>query len=95
MVLQLKNYIWGTLKMNKKMVLVSVAYSITLFGIGYAAGRIFKRPKKEEILGTLRIDNSDPDQPNALFLELGVPVEHISSKKIIHLRVLKENYLRK
>lgn len=95
MVLQLKNYIWGTLKMNKKMVLMSMACSIALFGVGYAAGWIFKRPEKEEILGTLRIDNSDPDQPNALFLELRVPVEHVSSKKIIHLRVLNENYLRK
>lgn len=74
---------------------MSVACSIALFGVGCAAGWIFKRPKKEEILGTLRIDNSDPDQPDALFLELGVPVEHISSKKIIHLRVLNENYLRK
>lgn len=81
--------------MNKKGLLVSVACSIAFFGVGYATGRIFKKPKKEEIVGTLRIDNSDPDQPDALFLELGVPVEYISSKKIIHLRVLNENYLRK
>ena len=74
---------------------MSAACSIALFGVGYVAGWIFKKPKKEEVLGTLRIDNSDPDQPNALFLELGVPVEYISSKKIIHLRVLNENYLRK
>lgn len=74
---------------------MSVACSIALFGVGYAAGRIFKKPKKEEILGTLRIDNSDPDQPNALFLELGVPVEYISSKKTVRLQVLNESYLRK
>jgi len=81
--------------MNKKRILISVACSIALFGVGYATGWIFKKHKKEEILGTLRIDNSDPDQPNALFLELGVPVEYISSKKTIHLRVLNESYLRK
>ena len=81
--------------MNKKKVLITAVYSIALIGVGYAAGQLFKKPKKEEILGDLRIDNSDPDIPNALFLELKVPVEYISSKKIVHLRVLNKNYLRK
>ena len=81
--------------MNKKGVFISAACSIAVFGAGCAIGLIFKKPEKEEILGTLRIDNSDPDVKNALFLELGVPVEYVSSKKIVHLRVLKENYLRK
>lgn len=74
---------------------MSAVCSIAAFGVGYATGWIFKKHKKEEILGTLRIDNSDPDIQNALFLELGVPVEYVSSKKVVHLRVLKENYLRK
>jgi hypothetical protein len=81
--------------MNKKEIFISAACSIAAFGIGCAVGLIFKKPEKEEILGTLRIDNSDPDVKNALFLELGVPVEYVSSKKVAHLRVLKENYLRK
>ena len=81
--------------MNKKGMFISAACSIVAFGAGCAVGLIFKKPEKEEILGTLRIDNSDPDMKNALFLELGVPVEYVSSKKVVHLRVLKENYLRK
>ena len=72
--------------MNKKKVLITAVYSIALIGVGYAAGQLLKKPKKEEILGDLRIDNSDPDIPNALFLELKVPVEYISSKKIVHLK---------
>ena len=81
--------------MNKKGILISAVCSIVAFGAGCAVGLILKKPEKEEILGTLRIDNSDPDIQNALFLELGVPVEYVSSKKVVHLRVLKENYLRK
>lgn len=76
--------------------LLVIGIPIVSFISGIIVRQLFiKKPKKEEILGTLRIDNSDPDQPNALFLELGVPVEYISSKKIIHLQVLNENYLRK
>ena len=82
--------------MLKYKKIMYIGMPIASFIAGIITRQLFiKKPKKEEILGTLRIDNSDPDQPNALFLELGVPVEHISSKKTIHLRVLNESYLRK
>ena len=51
--------------------------------------------KKEEIDGILTIDNSDSDNVNGLFLELKVPIEYITNKKLVTFRTLKENYIRK
>lgn len=78
----------------KKIMYIGIP--IVSFIAGIIARQLFiKKPKKEEILGTLRIDNSDKDNPNSLFLELNVPIDYISTKKSVEFNVLKENYIRK
>ena len=80
--------------LKKKIIYVGIP--IASFITGIIVRQLFiKKPKKEEILGTLRIDNSDPDNVNGLFLELKVPIEHIVNKKVVTFRILKENYIRK
>lgn len=54
----------------------------------------FKRAMKEQSVGYLRIDRSEPDEPARPFLELqGSTIESISRKKFIVLKVVNENYL--
>lgn len=79
----------------KKIFLVAIPAILSLAG-GFVAGRLsVKKPKPLKVIGNLRIDNSDEENPNALFLELRVPVSYISQEKIVHLKVVKEDYLRK
>lgn len=47
---------------------------------------------KKHSVGTLRIDNSDPDGPY-LFLELSTNIPSFSKKKQVTLNVLDESYL--
>lgn len=78
---------------NKK-IFIYVGLSIISFIAGYILSEIASN-KKEEIDGVLRIDNSDSDNVNGLFLELKVPIEYITNKKLVTFRTLKENYIRK
>ena len=78
---------------NKK-IFIYVGLSIVSFISGYILSEITSN-KKEEIDGILRIDNSDSDNVNGLFLELKVPIEYITNKKLVTFRTLKENYIRK
>lgn len=78
---------------NKK-IFIYVGLSIVSFIAGYILSEIASN-KKEEIDGVLRIDNSDSDNVNGLFLELKVPIEYITNKKLVIFRTLKENYIRK
>ena len=78
---------------NKK-IFIYVGLSIISFIAGYTINKISSN-KKEEIDGILRIDNSDSDNVNGLFLELKVPIEYIINKKLVTFRTLKENYIRK
>lgn len=78
---------------NKK-IFIYIGLSIVSFIAGYILSEIASN-KKEEIDGVLRIDNSDSDNVNGLFLELKVPIEYITNKKLVTFRTLKENYIRK
>lgn len=65
----------------------------TFIGIFIGIGRI-KRSIKEQSIGYLRIDRSEPDEPARPFLELrGATIESISRKNFILLKVVNENYL--
>lgn len=81
----------------KKTICILTVCNICSGIIGYVIGSKISEKKiiNSETIGTLRIDNSDSDNPNSLFLELKVPVSYISSEKIVKLKVLKENYIRK
>lgn len=45
------------------------------------------------IVGTLRIDHSDPMENPYLFLELSKRLEAVTKKKYVVLRVNKKNYI--
>ena len=49
--------------------------------------------KHDDVLGTLRIDKSDPDDGPFMFLELDVDPRIIERQKYITLRVSTESYL--
>lgn len=78
--------------MKKVLIPISILVSS---GLSFLLGYLIKKPKNQLVSGTLRIDNSDPELPNALFLELDETVESISKKKSVTFRVLKKNYIRK
>ena len=44
-------------------------------------------------IGTLRIDQSDPNEPPYLFLDLDKPVESIAKEKYVLFRVSKKNFI--
>ena len=52
----------------------------------HKADRRFKRDT-EFTQGTLNIDNVDPEFEPSLYLSLGVPVEHVASKKYVRLDI--------
>lgn len=81
--------------MSKKLFILFPTIALSGFILGFAGGRASKKEKTPTLSGRLRIDNSDPDLKNAIFLELYVPVEKLSSERYAHLEVLNENYLRK
>lgn len=62
--------------------------------IGFIVGLLFETPKryKRRPVGTLRLDNSDPDGP-FLFLELTTPLENVTSQKQVTVYVNTENYI--
>lgn len=72
--------------------LIGIAIGIFV-GIFIGIGRM-KKSIKDQSVGHLRIDRSEPDEPARPFLELqGATIESISKKKFIMLKVVNENYL--
>lgn len=62
-------------------------------GIFIGIGRMQKSIKDQSI-GNLRIDRSEPDEPPRPFLEVkGTTIDEISKKKFIVLKIINENYL--
>ena len=61
---------------------------------GIGIGRYLMKGGKEETIGTLRLDRSDPDEPPYLFLELDRGgMETIHRKKTVQLRVNLKDYI--
>lgn len=59
--------------------------------IGLIVGRVISTGKT---MGRLRIDNSEPDEPTRLFLELkGVTPDMIAKYKFVMFEVINESYL--
>lgn len=58
--------------------------------IGFIVGRIVPR---EQPLGDLRVDRSDPTSEPLLFLELDTDVHTVMRKKHVTFRVKVENFL--
>lgn len=67
---------------------------IIIFLLGILIGTIiYAIALKTAPIGTLRIDQSDPDDSPYLFLELEKGVDVISTKKYVTMKVKRENYI--
>jgi hypothetical protein len=65
-----------------------------VFGFGLLVGFIITCLIFRGLLvGSLRVDNSDPDEEPYLFLELHKGVNEISNKKYVLLKVNVKNFL--
>ena len=70
-----------------------VGYAL-IFILGVIFGGILVHTiKKEDIVGDLRIDTSDPDDGPYMFLELNRSVMSIYNEKLVTLRVNTQNYI--
>ena len=67
---------------------------IIAFLVGVLIGTIiYAIAVKTASIGTLRIDQSDPDDSPYLFLEIKQGVNVISSKKYVIMKVERKNYI--
>lgn len=73
------------------IILGFVSCFISGFIIGaYLDGRV----QKERVIGTLRVDRSDPDEPPYLFLELmNEGYAKLQTQEYVTFQVLRENYI--
>lgn len=66
---------------------------ISIFTLGIVVGVIFMGIVfRFFLVGTLRVDRSDPDGP-FLFLELSKRVESVTSKKYVVMRVKSKDFI--
>lgn len=67
---------------------------IIVFLLGVLIGTIiYAIAVKTASVGTLRIDQSDPEDSPYLFLELEKGLHTFSSKKYVTMKVKRENYI--
>lgn len=72
--------------------IVTVIVMVCLWFLGFYAGYSIRSKKREESVGTLRIDTSDPDGPY-MFLELHTDLQGVIGKKQVILDVSTQNYI--
>lgn len=65
---------------------------VTTFVIGVAAGALTTK-KKIKYAGILRIDNSEHNDSEGLFLELHKDLSAIEKAKVINLKVIRKNWI--
>jgi hypothetical protein len=79
--------------MNKYVKIIGkITIPIISFVSGISAGKLLER-KKLKPVGTLRIDHSEKNEPEKIFLELECDVKHLSKQKEVVLKVLKKDYI--
>lgn len=72
--------------------IIFVAFQVSAF----CAGIIFEkhvREKNKKYLGTIRIDHSEPEEPEKLFLELESDIDNLEDGKVVMFKVSRENYI--
>lgn len=65
-------------------------------GLSFLFGMALEKKKnnsKKLYSGSLRIDQSIEDESPKLFLELGVPIEHLRSEKTVIFKVINQSYI--
>jgi len=74
----------------------AIIFSSITFFVGIMVGKSFetnKIQKKTARCGTLRIDRSDPDEPERLFLELSVDIPTLTTMDRVIFNVVRKNYI--
>ena len=80
-------------KNKVKQFIFDSAISGVALAIGYHLGK--KQMKKSiKCYGTLRIDDSEKDISERLFLELDNDLKDLEKAKAIQLKVVKDNYIK-
>lgn len=72
------------------MIYYIILSAVVAFVIGFIFGN---RPKRKIVVGTLRIDRSEPDEAPLLFLELSTDPRNLMREKQVLLDVSTESYL--
>ncbi len=72
--------------------LINFGVASMIFSSGYIFGKKVNN-KPVTYAGTLRIDNSEKDEPKKLFLELETSVEDIEKSNVIQLKVVRKDYI--
>lgn len=72
------------------IVIVSIGAMIIGIAIGFSFGKV---KYHQWPIGDLRVDQSDPDSPPQLFLELDKNVPTVMTKKYVVLRVKVEDFI--
>lgn len=75
--------------------ILDVIFSVGCFIFGFIAGIVLEgKNQKERVVGTLRVDRSDPDEQPYLFLELkNEGYANLQTQQYVTFQVLRENYL--
>ena len=66
---------------------------IVCWVVAFMAGIIAAKTGRKKPVGTLRIDNSEPDESPLLFLELSTDPRHLLKEKQVVLDVNTKSYL--
>lgn len=75
----------------KRVILNSLIFSSTLI-TGYIIGASVERSKKANV-GVLRIDKSEENSPEKIFLELNTDIETLKKCRSVELKVVNKNYV--
>lgn len=79
--------------MLKSLKIISnISAGLLVFVSGYFLSKKVNKPKIV-YAGNLRIDNSEPDEPPKLFLELTTDLNDICKSDVIKLKVIDKDYL--
>lgn len=70
------------------LIIAIVVTGICAFILGFTTANVHKKP-----VGTLRIDQSDPDEAPYLFLELGEDPRILMQKEYVMLKVNPKSYI--
>jgi hypothetical protein len=78
--------------MNTVIIIIALV-GCFIFGI-ITGACIIVRDHKGRVIGTLRVDRSDPDEPPYLFLELmNEGYAKLQTQEYVTFQVLRENYI--
>jgi hypothetical protein len=72
---------------------IGLLISGTTLVTGIVIGKTIEKRKHDIHVGSLRLDNSEADEPIKMFLELEVPLDSLEKMSTVVFKVVKENYI--